>query len=89
QLAESFDEADERPTAEQEALDRDRLERLADCIERANARVFLYFSLRFRDGLAPEEIVTVTGWSKKATYKLKQRLNDAVEVCAEALGWRS
>ncbi|MEO1087608.1 MAG: ECF-type sigma factor [Acidobacteriota bacterium] len=87
QLAETFDEADARPSAERAAVDKDRLERLADCIERTNARVFLYFQLRFRDGLAPEEIVGVTGWSKKATYKLKQRLNDAVKRCAEALGW--
>ncbi|MEO1369484.1 MAG: hypothetical protein AAFX50_20080, partial [Acidobacteriota bacterium] len=73
-LAETFDGPDTRPSAERSAVDKDRLERLAECVERTNARVFLYFTLRFRDGLAPEEIAGVTGWSKKATYKLKQRL---------------
>ena len=88
QLAEDFDETDSQPGAERQVASRDHLSRLAACVEKASARVYLYFTLRFRDGLAPEEIVRVTGWSKKATYKLKQRLNDAVAACAEQLGWR-
>lgn len=89
QMAEDFDEIDAEPSAERTTVGRDRLARLAACVEQTSARIYLYFTLRFRDGLAPEEIVRVTGWSKKATYKMKQRLNDAVEACAEQLGWRS
>jgi len=38
------------------------------------------------DNLTPEEIAQSTGWSRKATYKLKQTLNSEVQTCAEALG---
>lgn len=74
------------PTAERATIDRDQLRRLDACLRKANPRVYLYFKLRFRDGLSPEEIADVTGWSRKATYKLKQALNLEVERCAGELG---
>jgi len=86
QIAETCDEANAAPSAERQAMERDRLQRLSDCVEKASSRVFLYFTLRFKDGLTPEEIVDATGWSKKATYKMKQRLNEAVAACAKILG---
>lgn len=82
---ESFDHPAPNATAEQSAIDRDQLRRLDACLREGNARVYLYFKLRYRDGLAPEEIAQVTGWSRKATYKLKQALNRQVETCVGKL----
>lgn len=78
---------DRSPGAERTALDRDQLRRLDACLRSGNERVYLYFKLRYRDGLSPEEISRITGWSRKATYKLKQALNRAVADCLESLGW--
>lgn len=80
------DRSDPIPDAERRAVHRDRLERLDTCLQKGNPRVYLYFKLRYRDGLSPEEIAQATGWSRKATYKLKQSLNQEVKACAEALG---
>jgi len=80
------DRTDPDPTAERSIIDRDRLARLDACLQKGNSRVYLYFKLRYRDGLTPEEIAETTGWSRKATYKLKQVLNREVEACVEALG---
>lgn len=81
------DRTDPIADAERRTVDRDRLQRLDACLrEKATPRVYLYFKLRYRDGLSPEEIAEVTGWSRKATYKLKQALNQEVKTCAEALG---
>ncbi len=74
------------PGAERSAIDRDRLARLDACLEGRSARAYLYYKLRFHDGLSPEEIACTTGWSRKATYKLKQVLNRAVAECADQLG---
>lgn len=80
------DRTDPVPDAENRVVDRDRLRQLDACLQKANPRVYLYFKLRYRDGLSPEEISRATGWSRKATYKLKQALNEEVKTCAEALG---
>lgn len=80
------DRADPDPGTERWTIDRDQLVRLDACLRQANPRVYLYFKLRYRDGLSPEEIAEATGWSRKATYKLKQALNREVETCAGALG---
>lgn len=74
------------PLAERHAIDRDTLGRLEGCLMKGRERVFLYYTLRYRDGLAPEEVATVCGWSRKATYKLKQILDKAVAACAKLLG---
>ena len=74
------------PGAERSLIERDQLDRLLDCLRRAGSRIFLYFKLRFDDGLSPRDIATATGWSMKATYKLRQRLDRAVVACREALG---
>ncbi|MEO0423590.1 MAG: hypothetical protein AAF184_14730 [Pseudomonadota bacterium] len=67
------------------SLKEDMLLRLDDCLRQRNPRVYLYFTLRYLDGLSPEQIAESTGWSRKATYKLRQALNDAVSECAEQL----
>lgn len=82
---ETFDHPAPSPTAEQSAIDRDQLRRLDACLRGGNERVYLYFKLRYRDGLSPEEIAQATGWSRKATYKLKQALNHEVEACIDKL----
>ncbi len=74
------------PLAERHAIDRDTLERLETCLKEGRERVFLYYTLRYRDGLSPEEVTRVCGWSRKATYKLKQILDKAVTACAKLLG---
>lgn len=81
-----YDRQSSRPGAERTTIDRDHLAQLDACLRRGNHRVYLYFQLRYRDGLAPEEIARVTGWSRKATYKLKQALNRQVAACIEDLG---
>lgn len=68
------------------SLARDALERLANCILQINTRLCLYFQLRFLEGLKPSEIAQATGWSRKATYKLKKHLEGALETCLTALG---
>ncbi len=77
------------PPAERATLARDALERLDGCLRLQGERVYLYFKLRYVDGLAPEEIAAGTGWSKKATYKLRQALNEAVQRCLEQTGLRA
>lgn len=77
------------PGGERVSLARDSLAQLEDCLRGGRERIFLYFRLRFADGLTPTEIAQATGWSQKATYKLKQRLDEAVRGCAEALGLAS
>ncbi len=74
------------PPAERSAVARDALERLDGCLAGRGGRLYLYFKLRYVDGLTPDEIAAGTGWSKKATYKLKQALNEAVEHCLSRLG---
>ena len=74
------------PPAERSAVARDALRRLDGCLRRQGERLYLYFKLRYVDGMAPEEIAAGTGWSKKATYKLRQALNEAVQRCLEQTG---
>lgn len=74
------------PAAETGAVSRDLLERLEACLKEGRERVFLYFSLRYQDGLSPRQIAEACGWSRKAAYKLKQALDEAVTECARQLG---
>jgi DNA-directed RNA polymerase specialized sigma24 family protein len=73
------------PASEQALVDRDRLARLDACLEAGKTRVYLYYKLRYHDGLSPEEITRATGWSRKATYKLKEALNKALEQCVDQI----
>lgn len=84
----AIDDRPELPLAdgEQQAIDRDLLAQLDSCIERGASRIYLYFKLRYKDGLTPEEIAAATGWSRKATYKLRQSLEEVLHRCAEKLG---
>ncbi len=70
---------------ENPALARDALERLGACLFRSGERLHLYFQLRYLDGHKPAEIAQLTGWSMRATYKLKQSLDTALEGCVEEL----
>ncbi len=70
---------------ESPALARDALERLGECLFRSGDRLRLYFQLRYLDGHKPAEIAHLTGWSMRATYKLKQALDAALEGCVEEL----
>lgn len=72
--------------AAERTVARDTLERLLACLGKARGRVFLYFRLRYCDALTPEEIVQATGWSRKATYKLRQAMNRVLDRCLETLG---
>jgi len=80
--------AAEEPSAERSAISREALQRLDGCLQRQGERLYLYFKLRYADGLTPEEIAAGTGWSRKTTYKLRQSLNEAVERCLDRLGLR-
>ncbi len=71
---------------ERRIVARDTVKQLDRCLESSGGRLYLYFKLRYVDGLRPAEIVQATGWSRKVTYKLKQSLDEAVDRCAEALG---
>lgn len=82
EVAEPREPADE----EQRAVHGDVLARMVACLKGKGQRTYLYFLLRHHEGLAPEEVAKATGWSMKATYKLKQALNKAVQECAERLG---
>ncbi len=85
----SGEELADAPQAEQIVVDRDTLTRLLACLRGSGTRMFLYFTLRYRDGLSPEDVAAATGWSKKATYKLRQTLNAALTRCREQLGLAS
>lgn len=76
----------EGPAAERSVLGRDVLNQLESCIEATNERTYLYFKLRYVDGLKPDEIAQATGWSKKSTYKRKQFFAEALKRCARRLG---
>jgi DNA-directed RNA polymerase specialized sigma24 family protein len=81
--------ASEEPPAERSAIAREALERLDGCLQEQGERLYLYYKLRYVDGLTPEEIAAGTGWSRKTTYKLRQSLNEAVERCLDRLGLRA
>ncbi len=74
------------PSGERSALDRDAVERLGECLRESDEEVYLYGKLRFWEGLTPAEICEVTGWARKATYKLRQAFDDLARRCAESLG---
>lgn len=71
---------------EEAQVDRDLLEKLRTCLEERGARLALYFRFRFADGFSPNEIAAITGWSAKATYKLKQAIEEGLAECARRLG---
>ncbi len=81
-----FREAASAADTERETVHRELLAKLDACLKERNARVYLYYKLRYRDGLAPEQIAQATGWSRKAVYKLKGSLDQAVRECARELG---
>ncbi|MEM9592939.1 MAG: hypothetical protein AAGD06_01660 [Acidobacteriota bacterium] len=72
--------------SEDRLLDRDQLKRLDRCLVGRGRRLAIYYRLRFWDGYGPAEISEMTGWSMKATYKLRQALGEAVGACLRLLG---
>jgi DNA-directed RNA polymerase specialized sigma24 family protein len=76
------------PREERLAVSRDLLRQVDACLRRARPQVYLYFKLRYWDGLSPSEIVSATGWSSRVTYKLKETLTAALTECAASLGIR-
>lgn len=75
-----------RRQEEEEAIDRDLLRQLDACILASDPRAHLYYKLRYRDGLSPQEIMRMIGWSQRTTYRLSQTLKDVLRQCAEKLG---
>jgi RNA polymerase sigma factor (sigma-70 family) len=71
---------------EDTAIDRDLLRQLDSCIRANDPRAHLYYKLRYRDGLSPQEIARVIGWSQRTTYRLGQTLKDVLRHCADKLG---
>jgi DNA-directed RNA polymerase specialized sigma24 family protein len=76
----------ESPVAERAAVSRELLQKLDKCLRAAPPRVYLYYKLRYWDGLSPREISAATGWPQQVTYKVKEALNAALKACAERLG---
>ncbi|MEM8997005.1 MAG: sigma-70 family RNA polymerase sigma factor [Acidobacteriota bacterium] len=85
QMAEWADPAGERGV-DRETEGRDALAKLDECLRGAPARVYLYYKLRYWDGLSPAEISDSLGWSRKTSYRARQDLNRAVERCRQLLG---
>jgi DNA-directed RNA polymerase specialized sigma24 family protein len=73
---------------EQEQIDRDLLRQLDSCIQSGDVRAYLYYKLRYREGLAPEEIARMAGWTRRTTYRMRQTLEEVVKRCAGKLGIR-
>jgi len=78
-----------RRQEEEEAIDRDLLRQLDACILSNDPRAHLYYKLRYRDGLSPQEIVQMIGWTQRTTYRLRQTLDKVIRQCAEKLGVRA
>jgi len=74
------------PDPEEASIHRDLWGRFERCLRARGARLHLYYKLRFVEGLTPEEIVSVTGWSSKATYKLRTALIEGARECARRVG---
>jgi RNA polymerase sigma factor (sigma-70 family) len=75
-----------RRQEEEEAIDRDLLRQLDACIRGSDPRAHLYYKLRYRDGLSPQEIARLIGWSQRTTYRLRQTLEKVLRQCAQKLG---
>ncbi|MEM7588224.1 MAG: hypothetical protein AAF560_32850, partial [Acidobacteriota bacterium] len=74
-----------------ELVDRESLARLERCIsDSVRAEIYLYYKLRFWEGLTPAEISRVLGQPRKTVYRFRDALNEVVKQCAERLGmpWR-
>lgn len=72
--------------AVERSVQRDTLVRLQECLSESGRRLYLYFILRYVEGVTPDEIVRVLGWPRGRTYKMKGALNKAIARCVERLG---
>lgn len=75
-----------RSSVTRELVARESLQRLERCLSEGAPRTYLYFQLRYRDGLRPAEISRATGWSVKRVYKLGERFVRALAGCVQRLG---
>lgn len=71
---------------DQDQIDRDLLRQLDACLRAGDSRAYLYYKLRYRDGLTPEEISRLAGWTRRTTYRMRQTLEERVKRCAARLG---
>ena len=65
---------------------RDALEKLDHCLEGESGEGYLYYQLRYVDGLKPREIAAATGQPIGEVYRLRGVLARALRRCAERLG---
>jgi DNA-directed RNA polymerase specialized sigma24 family protein len=72
--------------AEAQLAARDALAKLDRCLEGESEEGYLYYQLRYVDGLKPREIAAATGRAIEEIYRLRQVLDGAVRRCAERLG---
>ena len=72
--------------SEGETVARDALEKLDRCIEGQSEEGYLYYQLRYVDGLKPRQIAAATGQAIDEIYRLKHVLDRALRRCAERLG---
>lgn len=72
--------------AEEETVARDALEKLDRCIEGQTEEGYLYYQMRYVDGLKPRQIAAATGQPIEEVYRLRHVLDRALRHCAERLG---
>ena len=82
----SIRSASEAGSAEKQAAARDALHKLDQCIEGQTEDGYLYYQLRYVDGLKPREIAAATGRTIKEIYRLRSLLDRVVRLCSERLG---
>lgn len=77
---------DPSATPDEQAMGKEEMNLLDACLEGSGEKVYLYYKLRYWEGLSPSEVAELTGWSMKSTYRQRQHLNTALEECAKSLG---
>jgi hypothetical protein len=79
----------EEADSERQAVARDALQKLDRCLEGESEEGYLYYQLRYVDGLKPRQIAAATGQPISEIYRLRSVLDRAVQRCAERLGLES
>ena len=64
---------------ERRIVDCDRCRVIGRALQAGDSQVYLYFKLRFVEGLSPSEIGAVTGWNRPVIYNLRLRLVRTVQ----------
>ncbi len=79
-------ETTEESNAERGTIARDSLKKLDRCIEAETQEGYLYYQMRYVDGLKPRQIAAATGQPVGEVYRLRSALDRALRRCAERLG---